>query len=377
MNVNDNIFCDAYGRSVNYLRLSVTDHCNLHCTYCCNHAQDKTRSHRDILRYEEMLTLVKVAQNLGIKKVRLTGGEPFVRKGFMELLASLHANFPEIDLRITTNGTLIYPHILALKSAGIKVINVSLDSFQPKTFKSITGQDLLETVLNNIDELLDANIAVKLNIVAMRGITDVEMESFVHFAMQKQIDVRFIEFMPMGSETTWDKDLYISAKEIIQRSSSFALLKKTSKQDKSINTGNIDIQKNNDFNNQSIFDSQKESKFDGPATMYTIEGSLGRIGTISAISNHFCATCNRLRITSDGHLRSCLFADSEYDLRPILRNTYSDEELSKNAKAKQELEQKLHDAFIQELKNKPLGEVLLKNKNARAVAKKHMVSIGG
>ncbi len=360
------VLSDDYGRVARYLRLSVTDHCNFRCSYCRSGVEDNFIPHNAILRYEEMLTVVAASLRMGIQKLRLTGGEPFVRRGFMDFVEQLREQFPQVDLRITTNATLVRPHVPKLKELGIRAINISLDSFDKETFMRITGKDMLEEVLLTIHALLEANIRVKINAVAMRGVSDVEMEKFVAFATQHRVDVRFIEFMPMGSDTSWSENLYLPAEDILQQAKRFATLEP------------IDFSKrtpkeradNSPRSQESIENSQHQ----GPARMYSIKDGQGRLGIISALSNHFCHSCNRLRVTSDGQLRTCLFADTEHDLRALLR----DENLCQEEGSRQQcLEEKICEVFQQAILDKPLGEALLKAKKANAVAQKKMVSIGG
>ena len=188
---------DGHGRTVRYIRLSVTDRCNLRCTYCRS-GMETFIPHESVLRYEEMEQLVDMAMDMGVEKVRLTGGEPFARKGFADFLERLRAAHPALDIRVTTNGTLIGPHIQTLKAIGLNAVNLSLDTFDRDKFEQITGRDLFGKVRENMDALLDAGIPFKLNAVAMRGFNDDELPAFVDYAMHHPIDVRFIEFMPMA-----------------------------------------------------------------------------------------------------------------------------------------------------------------------------------
>ena len=205
---------DGHGRSVRYLRLSVTDRCNLRCLYCRSNAKQRCIPHEQVLRYEEMARMVGIAASLGIGKVRLTGGEPFARKGCGQFLAMLHARFPDMDLRVTTNGTLLEPHIPLLRRIGVSAVNLSLDSFDRETFARVTGRDLLPPVLAALDGLLAAGVRVKINVVAMRGVNDGQMDDFVHAARTMPLDLRFIEFMPMGSGTLWSPENFWSADDI-------------------------------------------------------------------------------------------------------------------------------------------------------------------
>ena len=184
---------DAHGRNVRYLRLSVTDRCNLHCLYCRSVEQRDFIPHENILRYEEMARVVRIVHDMGVRKVRLTGGEPFARKGCDDFLAMLHARHDDLDLRLTTNATLLEPHIPLLRRVGVSVVNISLDSFDRATFARVTGHDLLPSVLAAVDGLLVAGLRVKINAVALRGVNDSQLDDFVHAAKTLPVDVRFIE----------------------------------------------------------------------------------------------------------------------------------------------------------------------------------------
>ncbi len=190
---------DEHGRKASYMRVSVTDRCNLSCTYCAGEGQ-KFIPHPEILRYEEILELMELAVKLGVEKVRFTGGEPFVRKGFADFMVAAAGRFPDVDLCVTTNGVLIGKHVEGLAKAGIRRVNISLDTLDPVRFKSITGHDHFHTVRENIERCVDAGMTVKVNAVAMKGVNDDEMPDFIEFARSMPLDMRFIEFMPVGLE---------------------------------------------------------------------------------------------------------------------------------------------------------------------------------
>ncbi|WP_415716323.1 GTP 3',8-cyclase MoaA [Maridesulfovibrio sp.] len=329
------VLTDKIGRTVSYLRLSVTDRCNLRCMYCVT-KDFQFIPHPNILRYEEMLRLVNIAATMNISKLRLTGGEPFARKGFMNFISTVMDKHPQLDLRITTNGTLIENLIPELKKIGVSRLNISLDTLDRETFKEVTGRDHLDDVLATISACLSAGIRIKVNAVAMKGINDKELGDFIHFAKENPIDMRFIEFMPMGDETKSDNMLW-TADEILEQSREFARLIK------------IKVRPENH----------------GPARMFAIEGGKGRLGLISPVSSHFCATCNRLRITSDGQLRTCLFSDKTYGLRDILRNPdLGDDDLKK--------------VIAEATMDKPLGYHLLEQRSgSEGVCETQMSAIGG
>ncbi|SKA78848.1 GTP 3',8-cyclase MoaA [Desulfobaculum bizertense] len=331
------MFHDSYGREVNYIRLSVTDRCNLQCFYCRTDGCVKFIPHENVLSYEEMLRLVKAAEKMNVSKLRLTGGEPFVRKDFLAFLGMLKEECPKLDVRITTNGTLLGGKVPALKHLGIKRINISLDTLKAEKFKEITSRDFLPRVERAIDDCLHYGLTVKINVVAMRGVNDNEIRDFVKLAKVLPVDIRFIEFMPIGGCSHWKEGYAISAKEILQEAQSVAKLTPL----------------------------EKKSKTDGPARLYSIQNGEGRIGMISAMSDHFCKTCNRLRITSDGRLRTCLFSDKEYKLRPALRNSRLDDD-------------QLLRIMQRATESKPLGYKLLEKRlNSASVCTKAMSSIGG
>ncbi|NDV25575.1 GTP 3',8-cyclase MoaA [Desulfovibrio sp. JC010] len=330
------VLTDKIGRTVSYLRLSVTDRCNLRCMYCVT-KDFQFIPHPNILRYEEMLRLVDIAATMNITKLRLTGGEPFARRGFMDFIAAVMKNHPELDLRITTNGTLIEPLVPELKKIGVNRLNISLDTLDRETFKEVTGRDHLNDVLATIEACLSAGIKIKVNAVAMKGINDKELGSFIDFAKENPIDMRFIEFMPMGDDTKSDSRFW-SADDILEQGRQHAALEK------------IKVRPENH----------------GPARMYSIEGGKGRLGLISPVSSHFCATCNRLRITSDGQLRTCLFSDKTYGLREILRNPDMDDDAVRMVIAEATMD-------------KPLGYHLLEQRSSgcEGVCETQMSAIGG
>lgn len=323
-------------RPIRYLRLSITDRCNLRCLYC--RGEDTPRiPHEKVLRYEEFLRLARVFHSLGVNKIRVTGGEPFARKDCVAFLAALKRALPGINLCVTTNGTLLEPHIAELGRLGLASINISLDSFDSATYQGLCGKPLLPVVLNNIQKLLSIGCRVKINAVAMRGITDAQMGEFMRAASSMPLDVRFIEFMPMGSSTLWSHDKFISCAELLERAREHVRLEAL---------------------------PRGQDKLAGPAVMYAIPGARGKVGFISAISSHFCSTCSRVRLTSEGKLRLCLFEDREYRLAPILRSGQIGDAC---------LERAIRNA----LPRKPLGCDILAARTGSAVAAKHMVGIGG
>lgn len=284
-----------------------------------------------------MQKFLLVARNLGIKKVRITGGEPFFRRNFWQFLEKVGKKFSDFDFRLTTNGTLLQSKVelRRLKEIGFKGLNISLDTFNRKIFQEITGTDLLDRVLQTIFWGLEVGLKIKVNAVALKNINDKELLDFVNFAYKYPLDVRFIEFMPIGNKTRWKKDYFWSAKEIL------ASLKQEVDLDPLLSLG--------------------EEENSGPARVFKLVGGQGRIGVISPLSDHFCDSCNRLRITSQGRLRPCLFSDKEYNLLPLVRHPKLGIEY-------------LEKVIRRASKNKPIGAHLLANKGK---CSSEMVQIGG
>jgi cyclic pyranopterin phosphate synthase len=285
-------YLDSFNRPISYLRVSVTDRCNLRCVYCMPPEGVPWRSHEEILRYEEIELIVQAAASLGISKVRLTGGEPLVRLGFVELVRLL-ARIPGIDdLSMTTNGTLLARYATELAEAGLKRVNVSLDTLQPERFRRITRQGDLTAVFEGIAAAREAGLVpLKVNTVVVRGLNDDEVVDFARLTLEGDWHVRFIEMMPLGANTAWAGDGYVSVGEVrCQIEDALGELVPAK-----VGLGN------------------------GPARYYRLPGAVGTVGFISPISEHFCYQCNRLRLTADGRLRPCLLSDYEMDLRTPLR----------------------------------------------------------
>jgi cyclic pyranopterin phosphate synthase len=290
---------DPYRRKINYLRISVTDRCNLRCRYCMPEKGIPLLPHQEILTYEEMLRIVRVFAKEGISKVRLTGGEPLVRKGIVDFISRL-SRIEEIkDLSLTTNGILLKDFAQPLKRAGLKRVNISLDSLKRERFYQITRRDDFDRVWSGIEESLRADLApIKINMVAIQGLNDDEIEDFARLTLRLPVTVRYIEYMPSGNGEAWEKADLVTTPQIMSRLEKVGPL--------------ICITSN---------------PWDGPAKRFRIEGALGEIGLIGAVSSHFCSDCNRLRLTPDGKIRTCLFSDDEIDIREILRNGGSDDDL--------------------------------------------------
>ena len=312
---------DLFSRSISYLRLSLTDRCNLKCMYCVTEDESagclSKLQHDELLTYEELLRVVRVAVAMGITKVRLTGGEPLVRRNVMGFIRELTRIEGLGDVRITTNGVLLAQHAQELLDAGVTKVNISLDSLLPKRVAEITGADCFDAVWRGIETVLDLGFSpVKLNMVAMRHINDDEILDFARMSQRLPLQMRFIEFMPIGASSRWNADTYISSDEIMARIATLGEL--------------IPLEK---------------GRNDGPAKVFRLGAdAAGSLGFISPLSHHFCNRCNRLRLTSAGALRSCLLHDEEVDLRSVLRNQPTDESI--------------REAMLTAIRNKPRGHQL-------------------
>jgi len=290
---------DALGRTINYLRLSVTDRCNLRCHYCMPAEGIEQLGHTDILSFEELLQIVTAASQIGIRKVRITGGEPLVRKGVIGLIEDI-AQVPGIEqVTLTTNGLLLNGQVQALWDAGIRRLNVSLDSLQAHTFSEISRGGDLQKVLSGLEEAENAGMKIKLNMVVMRGVNDQEIVPFAALSQQKPWSVRYIEYMPVIREKGWQQKI-VTGSEILQRL-------------------------------QEVFTLEEISRtlYCGPAKPYRIKNALGTVGIITPMSDHFCGSCNRIRVTSTGFAKSCLLSEGGIDLKSALQQ--SDPEALQNA----------------------------------------------
>ncbi|MCF6149346.1 MAG: GTP 3',8-cyclase MoaA [Candidatus Kuenenia sp.] len=303
---------DSYFRKINRLRISVTELCNLRCTYCRPENGIALMEHKDILTYEEIITIIQTAIKLGITSFRLTGGEPLVRKGIDSLIRMLAKVEGIEDLAMTTNGIYLKDYAKILREIAVFRLNISLDSIQGKKFNQITRGGNLKDVLDGIEEVLKLKFKnTKINVVAMKGINDDEFEDFARLTLERDLEVRFIEYMAMNKSNLASGDRFIPSADIITA-----------------------IEKNNE-----LIPLPKPALGSGAARTYKIKGALGTIGFISAVSQPFCDSCNRLRLTSEGKLRSCLLSGGEVDLKSILRNNFNEE--------------LLYDAFIRAANLKP------------------------
>lgn len=294
---------DKFGRVINYLRISVTPRCNLRCIYCISKDLNQIKNF-DILSNKEIFRISRIAVSLGIKKIRLTGGEPLLREGIVELVKDISSIKGLKDLSLTTNGTLLEDYAFSLRKAGLRRINISLDTLDEEKFKRITRGECLEKVMKGIDSAISSGFEpIKINVVVMKGINDDEIEKFIDFGSKKNLIIRFIEYMPISEKEDFFHK-FVSMDEIVKRTSYFVKKGK-----------------------------EASSSLSGPSKYIEIKNGT-KIGIISSVSHGFCESCNRLRLTSDGFLRACLTHDFEIDLKKALRDGADDsqiEELFKKA----------------------------------------------
>lgn len=281
---------DSLGRNINYLRLSVTDRCNMRCFYCMPKEGIVSKGHHAILSYEELQLISETAVELGIEKIRITGGEPLVRAGIVGFLGKL-SGIPGLrHLALTTNGLLLAEMATDLYKAGVQRLNVSLDSLNPQTFSDITRGGDLGRVLAGLDAAEQAGFPPpKINCVIMRGVNDTEILDFADRTLSHGNSIRFIEYMPATREDDWQR-YCISGEEILQR-----------------------------IAGRYTLETIDKGPFSGPSRDFRIPGARGSIGIITAVSGHFCSECNRIRVTSTGQAKGCLFSDAKTDLIPWLR----------------------------------------------------------
>ena len=310
---------DSYGRTIDYLRLSVTDLCNLRCMYCMPEKGVHKKGHKDILSVEEIEEIVSAAVDLGVTKVRVTGGEPLVRRGIVEICRRIGA-IPGVEkLCMTTNGVLLKKYAGELFDAGVTRLNVSLDTLDPEKYTQLTRMGTLEDVLSGIDEAFRVGFdEIKINTVLIGGVNDNEIRDIAALTKDRAIHVRFIELMPIGECADWGPERFISNERVLE-----------------------------------VLPGLEEAGVSGVARIYRLPGHRGTVGLISPISSHFCPSCNRIRVTADGRLKPCLHSAEEINLRGLhgeeLRDAISravygkprrhhlDEEKSKSARNMNEI----------------------------------------
>lgn len=286
----DSIVKDSIGRRLKYLRISVTDRCNFRCKYCMPHNDFKMLECDDILRYEDLIFATEVFSLLGVNRVRITGGEPLVRKGIVDFLSVITKIQGIKEVMVTTNGSLLKKYAEPMFSAGIKRLNISLDSLKNDRNKYITGFDKTNDILEGIRIAKEIGMSpIKVNTVVIRDFNDDEIVDFAELAAKYNIISRFIEFMPIGNSDNWNEKNIVTGNEIIDRLSKY---------------------------NPEIMPRNENS---GPAVNYRLNNG-GVIGIITPMSHHFCKDCDKLRLTSDGKIRPCLLNDVEIDIKPLLKN---------------------------------------------------------
>ncbi|HUE42795.1 MAG TPA: GTP 3',8-cyclase MoaA [Candidatus Sulfotelmatobacter sp.] len=290
---------DKFGRAITDLRISVTDRCNFRCVYCRSADPENYRNHDEILTWAELDHLARVFVGLGIRKMRVTGGEPLVREGVEGFIGRLAALGVE-DLSITTNGHLLAGRIDGLIAAGLRRVNISLDSLDPTKFNKITRTKSFGAVMSGIEAVQASRLSpAKVNAVLVRGINDDEVEAFAEFARERRLVMRFIEFMPLDADHHWNRNLVVPAAEIYERIHARWPL--------------VQIP-------HERSETARKYRF--------ADGAPGEIGLIAPVTQSFCGHCSRIRLTADGKLRTCLFSKEDHDLRELLREGASDEQLS-------------------------------------------------
>lgn len=290
---------DNFNRIVKKIRISVTDRCNMRCVYCMPYDNDDWLNQNSILHFDDIIRLVKIFSCLGIENIKITGGEPLLRPNLPDLIKNL-TNIPRIQsVSMTTNGLLLRDKIQELKDSGLQSINISLDTFKPTRFKSMSGINGLHKVLESIKMTRLCGLPVKLNVVVIRGWNDDEILDFVDFSRNTGCIVKFIEFMPLDSTGIWSNNLVVSKKEMIEI---------------------INTQK------QKLFPLKNNPS--DPARLYSFEDGKGIIGFIPSITEPFCENCDRIRMTSDGKLYTCLFDSTNYDLKKLIKDGKTDAEIA-------------------------------------------------
>ncbi len=292
---------DTYGRVATDLRVSLTDRCNLRCTYCMPAEGLDWMPSPELLTDAEVIRLVGIATNLlGVREVRFTGGEPLLRRGLVQIVAGVRAIAPDVDLSLTTNGLGLKHRATDLVAAGLNRVNVSLDTIRADTFLALTRRERLHDVLDGIEAAASAGLSpIKINAVLMRGVNDDQAPELLAWALENHHELRFIEQMPLDSDHAWHRDQMIRAEEIIE----------------SLET-------------RFTLTPHSSPRGSAPAELFSVDGGSGTVGVIASVTRPFCGDCDRVRLTADGQIRNCLFAREESDLRAALRSGATDEELA-------------------------------------------------
>jgi cyclic pyranopterin phosphate synthase len=326
---------DGFGRIAKKLRISVTDRCNMRCVYCMPTNNTKWFDQNNVLSYHEIVRLATILVRLGIEKIRVTGGEPLVRPKVEILIGALSKINGIKVISMTTNGLLLQDKAKQLRDAGLASINVSLDSFKPERFRSMGGVEGVDKVLTSIKAANDAGLKLKINTVIIRGWNEDEIVDFARFARITGYTVRFIEFMPLDGSGIWEPNLVFSKKEMIE------IINK--------NVGKIEPLLN---------DVSSE-----PAALYSFPDGKGTLGFIPSMTEPFCSSCDRIRITSDGRLLTCLFGNNGFDLKSLIRSGKSDDDI--------------RGCILEYIKKKPEGVISIIRANALRPTINLMHTIGG
>lgn len=315
---------DQFGRKINYLRISVTDLCNLRCIYCMPKEGIPKIQHEDILSVEEIEEIVKIFVKLGVNKIRLTGGEPLVRKGILDIVERIGKLEGIRDFAMTTNGLLLKEYAKDLRALGLKRVNISLDTLDDKKYSSITRIGSLQRVMKGIEAAKEVGLTpIKINTVLVGGFNDDEIEDLVRLTEKEEIDVRFIELMPIGEAIKLKADHFLSNEIVLQRVPSLIKI-----------------------------DGEDPSS---PAVYYKLPNGKGKIGLINPVSCKFCKNCNRVRLTSQGKLKLCLHSDVEIDLREALRRGQAIEKIIMDAISKKPESHNLEDGVYVSKKMYQIG----------------------
>lgn len=331
---------DKFGRKIEYMRISLTDRCNLRCVYCMPEDGIEKKGHEEILSLEEFEKITEVAAELGIRKIRLTGGEPLVRKGLVDFIKKLNELPGLEEITLTTNGTLLAGMAKELKEAGLERVNISLDTLHADRFKEITRHGLLEDVMAGIEAAKKAGLLpIKINTVLIKGFNDDEIGDFIKLSVEEGIVVRFIELMPIGGCAAWSSEHYISAGEILKRHPELIPIEEKP--------------------------TEVSYKNSGPARYYSLADGTGKIGFIDPVSHSFCSECNRIRLTADGKIKPCLHSDEEIDIKAALRCGESDEEKK----------EEIRKALVETIFQKPQDHQF--KKDGEGAIKRDMYKIGG
>ncbi len=333
---------DRFQRKITRLRISVTDLCNLYCVYCKPPQGVHQMPRKEILSFEEIAFVARCATRLGVRSFRLTGGEPLTRRNIESLIASLSGTPGVEDLAMTTNGVVLKQHARAIQDAGLRRINISLDSLREDRFRRITGGGNVRDVLEGIEAAVDAGFEqTKVNMVVIRGTNDDEVEAFARLTLDRPLEVRFIEYMAFGCRMV-EEEKFVSSKEVVERIGRLGNLEVV----------DVDVDQKGGGERKTPGLSGPRVSLRGPAKLYRLEGARGVLGLISPVSQPFCGDCNRLRLTSEGKLRACLLSGGEVDIKSILRSKDHAADVT-NGRSNPALEQEIRDAFIKVSHMKP------------------------